>query len=108
MPSDASPVGLTPPAGCDTMRHMKTISIRELHEKTGAWVRAAVRRGEIAVSDRGVTVARLVPHVREPDVPYFAHPKRSPAFRALQASGKLAKGTDSTRLVSQDRDRSAE
>ena len=87
---------------------MKTISIRELHERTGAWVREAARRGEIAVSDRGVTVARLVPQVREPEVPYFARPKRSPSFRALQASGRLKRGTDSTQLVSSDRDRSIE
>ena len=33
--------------------HMKTISIRELHLKTGRWVRHAASRGPIVVTDRG-------------------------------------------------------
>ena len=87
------------------MRHMKTISIRELHERTGAWVRQTARHGEIVVSDRGVPVARLVPQVRESPAPYFASRHLSPAFLKLQLSGKLKGGTDSTTIVSDDRDR---
>lgn len=41
--------------------HMKTISIRELHLKTGFWVRHAASRGPIAVTDRGRRVAALQP-----------------------------------------------
>jgi len=41
--------------------HMKTISIRELHLKTGQWVRHAASRGPIAVTDRGRRVAALQP-----------------------------------------------
>ena len=96
---------LTRGAQCDTMRHMKTISIRELHEKTGAWVRETARHGEIVVSDRGVAVARLVPQAKESPAPYFASRPLSPAFRKLERSGKLKGGTDSTLLVSDDRDR---
>ncbi|MFM8720698.1 MAG: type II toxin-antitoxin system Phd/YefM family antitoxin [Chthoniobacterales bacterium] len=42
--------------------HMTTITIRELHMKTGQWVRAAARgkRG-LLVLDRGRPAARLVP-----------------------------------------------
>jgi prevent-host-death family protein len=40
---------------------MKTISIRELHLKTGEWVRHAARRGPIVVTDRGRRVAALRP-----------------------------------------------
>ena len=40
---------------------MKTISIRELHLKTGEWVRRAARRGPIVVTDRGRRVAALQP-----------------------------------------------
>jgi antitoxin (DNA-binding transcriptional repressor) of toxin-antitoxin stability system len=39
--------------------HMKTISIRELHLKTGRWVRHAASRGPIVVTDRGRRVAAL-------------------------------------------------
>ncbi len=41
--------------------HMKTISIRELHLKTGQWVRRAASRGPIVVTDRGRRVAALQP-----------------------------------------------
>ena len=41
--------------------HMRTISIRELHLKTGQWVRQAARRGPIVVTDRGRRVAALQP-----------------------------------------------
>jgi antitoxin (DNA-binding transcriptional repressor) of toxin-antitoxin stability system len=41
--------------------HMKTISIRELHLKTGWWVRHAASRGPIVVTDRGRRVAALQP-----------------------------------------------
>ena len=38
---------------------MKTISIRELHERTGAWVRRAVELGAITVTERGKPLVRL-------------------------------------------------
>jgi prevent-host-death family protein len=41
--------------------HMKTISIRELHLKTGRWVRHAASRGPVIVTDRGRRVAALQP-----------------------------------------------
>jgi len=40
---------------------MKTISIRELHLKTGRWVRHAASRGPIVVTDCGRRVAALQP-----------------------------------------------
>ena len=40
---------------------MKTISIRELHLKTGRWVRHAASHGPIVVTDRGRHVASLQP-----------------------------------------------
>ena len=43
------------------MCDMKTISIRELHLKTGRWVRHAASRGPIVVTDRGRRVAVLQP-----------------------------------------------
>jgi antitoxin (DNA-binding transcriptional repressor) of toxin-antitoxin stability system len=84
---------------------MKSISIRELHEKTGAWVRQSAQYGEIEVTDHGKTVARILPQVHEPEVPYFARRKLTPAFRKLMQSGKLQGGPDSTAIISDDRDR---
>ena len=40
---------------------MKTISIRELHLKTGRWVRHVASWGPIIVTDRGRPVAALQP-----------------------------------------------
>jgi prevent-host-death family protein len=40
---------------------MRTITIRELHLKTGQWVRHAASRGPIVVTDRGRRVAALQP-----------------------------------------------
>lgn len=84
---------------------MKTISIRQLHEKTGAWVRQTAHYGEIEVTDHGKTVARILPQVREPEAPYFARRQFTPAFKRLMKSGQLQGGTDSTAIISEDRDR---
>ena len=83
---------------------MKKISIRELHERTGMLVRESGRLGEIDVTDRGVTVARIVPVVREAEAPYFSRRKLTRSFQSLQRSGKLSGGTDSTDLISEGRD----
>jgi antitoxin (DNA-binding transcriptional repressor) of toxin-antitoxin stability system len=40
---------------------MKTITLRELHARTGYWVREAKNYGEIYVSIRGKIVAKIVP-----------------------------------------------
>jgi len=58
--SDASFAGLFFGKMCHNV-HMKTISIRELHLKTGRWVRHAASRGPIVVTDRGRRVAALQP-----------------------------------------------
>ena len=83
---------------------MKTISIAELHERTGEYVRKAAEAGEIYVTDRGKTVAKIVPEHKEPGVPYFARRKFTPAFRRLMKSGKLRGGRDSTEIISEGRE----
>jgi len=85
---------------------MKTISIRELHHNTGKWVRKAAEVGEIHVSERGKTIARILPQEPTPEVPYFARRKLSPAFRKIMH--RLEGGTDSTQIISEDRDRPIE
>jgi prevent-host-death family protein len=51
---------------------METISIREPQEKTGEYIRKAAEAGEIYVTDRGKTVARIVPDHDQAATPYFA------------------------------------
>jgi prevent-host-death family protein len=83
---------------------MKTITIRELHNRTGELVREASRQGEIRVTDNGRVVARIVPLAEAPKIPYFARRKPSAAFKRLDESGKTGRGADSTETISQDRE----
>lgn len=87
-------------AQCDTLCHMKTITIRQLHDETGKWVRRAAALGELQVTERGRPVAKLVPATPVPTIPYFARRKLLPAFKAARLSG----GSDSTAGISQERD----
>ena len=74
---------------------MKTISIKQLHAETGRWVRAASRQ-PIIVTDRGVKIATIQPHVQD------GRPK--PVF-SLQHRGVRPKIlADSTAFISEDRD----
>jgi prevent-host-death family protein len=84
---------------------MKTVSIRELHEKTGAYIRKAAETGEIYVTDRGKVIAKIVPQEDQPSTPYFSRRRLTPEFGRLVKTGKLRGGTDSTQIVSDDRDR---
>jgi len=83
---------------------MKTVTIRELHNRTGELVRAALRHGEIKVTDNGRVIAKIVPDVEPVAIPYFARRKSSAAFRRLDRSAKTGRGTNSTIAISQDRE----
>jgi antitoxin (DNA-binding transcriptional repressor) of toxin-antitoxin stability system len=85
---------------------MKTVTIRELHSRTGALVRQAFQHGEIRVTDRGRVVAKIVPEAEPAKIPYFARRKFiSPAIKRLIESGGLGSGgTDSTQAISEDRE----
>ena len=87
---------------CATISHMNTITIRELHLATGRWVRRAAA-GEIYVTERGRLLAKIVPATPLPARPFFANPKFTRAFLAQRKH--LRGGTDSTRTISEDRDR---
>jgi len=80
---------------------MKTISIRELHERTGAWVRKAAELGSITVTERGRPIARLeaVEGARREN-PFLLR-KLRPGYRRLR--GTLKGGTDTVTIVSEDR-----
>jgi antitoxin (DNA-binding transcriptional repressor) of toxin-antitoxin stability system len=80
---------------------MKTVSIRELHEATGAWVRKAARLGALTVTDRGKAVARITAVGEEPRENPFRARKLRPGYARLR--GKLGGGTDSTQILAGDR-----
>jgi antitoxin (DNA-binding transcriptional repressor) of toxin-antitoxin stability system len=84
------------------MSLMKSISLRELHESTGAWVREATRIGALVITDRGKPVARLEAITSELQVNPFLARKLRLGYAKLR--GKLSGGTESTRILSQDRD----
>ena len=74
---------------------MKSISIKELHEATGRYVRQA-RVEPLIVTDRGVSVA-VLKALSEEDLPGGKFPRR----RAAELPDV---GVDSTELISRDRD----
>lgn len=82
------------------MSHMKTITIRELHQATGRWVRRA-SAGGLYVTERGRLVAKIVPASPLPVKPFFANPKFTRAFLAHRKH--LRGGTDSTQAISEER-----
>lgn len=84
------------------MCHIKTISIRELHEQTGRWVRQA-SSGEVYVTERGRPVAKITPVAPLPQKPFFADPRFTRAY--LRHRNSFRNGTDATETISQDRDR---
>lgn len=81
-----------------------TVTIRELHARTGELVRQAARHGKIRVTDSGRIVAKILPEAEPAQVPYFARRKVSPAFKRLDESGKTGRGTDSTIAISEERE----
>ena len=85
------------------MSHMKEISIRELHRKTGTWVRSARRYGTILVRDRNVPVATLTPVTEAPAVNRFEGWR--PLKKFASAINRSVGGTPLADFVSEDRDR---
>lgn len=81
---------------------MKTITIRELHRATGEWVRRAAA-SEVNVTERGRLIAKIVPAQPAPLKAFFAKPRFTRAFLAHRKH--FRGGEDSTRLISEERDR---
>ncbi len=81
---------------------MKTISLRELHNNTGKWMRRVSQEEEIAVTDRGVVIATVIPpkKVRHKKN-IWANRKLVPGYAEYLRNGKM--GTDSTPDISEDR-----
>lgn len=83
---------------------MKTISIRELHARTGRWVRLAEAHEQILITERSRPVAALVPYREAAQANRFRARKLLPVYKKLK--GKLSGGTDSSAILSADRNRS--
>ncbi len=79
---------------------MEQIGIRELHLKTGEWVRRAARGRGVVVTERGRPVASLLPFREDALGVSFADRQLLPEFEALpEIRGDSAAG------ISEDRDR---
>ena len=83
------------------MSHMKTITIRDLHQRTGRWVRQA-SAGEVYVTERVRLVAKIMPVRPLSQEPFFANPRFTRAF--IRHRSSFRGGTDATEIISQDRD----
>jgi antitoxin (DNA-binding transcriptional repressor) of toxin-antitoxin stability system len=79
---------------------MIQITIRDLHMKTGEWVRKAAHAGNVVVMDRRRPVAKLVPFTTEDEERTFADRPLVKGFSSLPRSQH-----DSTRFLSEDRER---
>ncbi|MCY3931563.1 MAG: type II toxin-antitoxin system prevent-host-death family antitoxin [Acidobacteria bacterium] len=79
---------------------MEHVGIRELHLKTGEWVRRAARGEGVVVTERGRPVASLIPFREDGMGTPFGERKLLPEFEALPEIGG-----DSTAGISEDRDR---
>ena len=80
--------------------HMVQITIRDLHTKTGEWVRKAADMESIVVMDRRRPVAKLVPFTLEDQgIPFGDRP----LVKGFSSLPKLPH--DSTVFLSEDRDR---
>ncbi|MFM9884934.1 MAG: type II toxin-antitoxin system Phd/YefM family antitoxin [Burkholderiales bacterium] len=80
---------------------MKTISLKELHAQTGAWVRKAASLGAIMITDCGRAIARITSVELEVPANPFLTRKVRRGYARLK--GKLSAGTDSSVVVSEDR-----
>ena len=89
---------------CHAETLMNTVSIPELHAKTGELVRQATVPGEILVTDNGRRIAKIVPRAETEQISYFARRRPSAAFLRLDRREITGGGTDATRTISEDRD----
>ena len=83
---------------------MKTISLRELHNETGKWIRSVKHEQEIVVTDRGVAIASLRPINAEPTMKIdWRNRDFVPGYQELFKAGKLTSKIDSSIGISEDR-----
>ena len=81
---------------------MKTISIKELHDQTGHWLRRVRVDGEIVVTARGTPMARMVPPARPAAGNPFSSRKLRPGVAKLMQ--RPIGGPDSAEIIASMRD----
>jgi prevent-host-death family protein len=81
---------------------MKTISIKELHDQTGHWLRRVRVDGEIVVTERGTPVARMVPPARPAAGNPFSRRKLLPGVAKLMQ--RPIGGPDSAEVIASMRE----
>ena len=85
------------------MSTRKEVSIRDLHERTGALVReAATGRYAVIITDRGRPVATIAPYIEAKPRVRFSERVILPAFAKNE---RLLVAGDSTLGISEGRDR---
>jgi prevent-host-death family protein len=81
---------------------VKTISIKELHDKTGHWLRRVRVEGELIVTERGTPVVRMLPPARAATGNPFA--KRKLLRGVARLMERPIGGPDSAAIISAMRD----
>ena len=81
---------------------MKTISIKDLHDKTGHWLRRVRAEGEIIVTERGTPVARMLPPAKSSAGNPFARRKLLRGVAAIMQ--RPVGGPGSAEIVASMRD----
>jgi len=81
------------------------VSVRELHARTGHYIRKAAGRQRVIVTDHGKAVAEIQPLLRESEAGDNPFKRRVllPGFAKLM--NRPIGGTDSTQIISEGRDR---
>jgi antitoxin (DNA-binding transcriptional repressor) of toxin-antitoxin stability system len=79
---------------------MITITIRDLHMKTGDWIRKAAGKEGIVVLDRRHPVARIIPYSESERCLSFSERTLVKGFERIRC-----REVDSGRFISEDRDR---
>ncbi len=83
------------------------VSVRELHARTGHYVRKAAGNQRVIVTDHGKPIAELAPLSANDPKPFFSRRKLRTDFAKLSAAGKFrppAGTRDITDLISEERD----
>jgi len=83
------------------------VSVRELHARTGHYVRKAAGKQRVIVTDHGKPIAELAPLSVRESRPFFSQRKLRSDFQKLSAAGKLrppAGARDITDLISDERE----
>ena len=92
----------TPSDSGDTLRLMTTISIKQLHDRTGHWLRKVESEGELIVTERGEPIARMLPPVRQAAGNPFLRRSLVPGVARLLE--RPLGGPDSAEIISSGRD----